>query len=106
VRVVDRPESDCRSSRERSVDGSTRLLKLATARHYLGGKHPSDFGIEPVSGSRGKAARYDLRVIDAFLDRLGGLTPTGDGRVADYGERNVQEEQDELARKIDAARRS
>jgi hypothetical protein len=47
-----------------------RLLTLKEAKAYLGGRHPQLLHVQPAL--RGV---YDIRAIDAALDRLAGLTP-------------------------------
>lgn len=50
----------------------TRLVSAPVAARYLGGERPERFGVTPIEGRRQRL--YDLRAIDAALDRLGGLT--------------------------------
>jgi len=78
---------------------SPRLLTLAEAKAYLGGRHPVSMGIAPVS--RGV---WDIKAIDAALDLRSGLTP----ELAPAGADNdTEDELDQLAKRIaDAPRRA
>lgn len=78
---------------------SPRLVTLAEAKAYLGGRHPVSLGIAPVA--RGL---WDIKAIDAWLDRKSGLVP----ELAHQGAANDKtDEIDDLARRItDAPRRA
>ena len=52
---------------------SPRLVPTATAREYLGGRHPSELGVKPIGNGRGQV--WDLRAIDRALDGIAGLMP-------------------------------
>lgn len=47
-------------------DVAPRLVCLADARKRLGGAHPSAFGVPSIG--KGRAARWDLKAIEARLD--------------------------------------
>jgi hypothetical protein len=76
-----------------------RLIPLAEAKAYLGGRHPVSLGIPPVA--RGL---WDRKAIDAWLDRKSGLEP----QLAVHGAANDEADEIEaLARRItDAPRRA
>lgn len=78
---------------------SPRLLSLAEAKAYLGGRHPVSLGIAPVS--RGL---WDIKAIDAALDLRSGLA----NQLAPAGADNdTEDELDQLAKRIsDAPRRA
>ena len=67
-----------------------RLVPLAEARAYIGGRHPQFLGISPVL--RGL---YDLRAIDAALDQRSGLASLSSGPALQHQAAN--DEEDELA---------
>ena len=50
-----------------------RLIPTADAVAYLGGRHPSEFGLQPIGNGRGQ--RWDIRAINAYLDRKANLVP-------------------------------
>lgn len=52
---------------------SPRLVPLAQAREYLGGRHPAELGVKPIGNGRGQV--WDLRAIDRALDGMAGLIP-------------------------------
>lgn len=64
-----------------------RLVTTAEAIAYLSGRHPSELGLKPIGNGRGQ--RWDLRAIDARLDRIAELVP-------DKGEGPANDDADEL----------
>lgn len=77
-----------------------RLISLAEAKEYLGGRHPVSLGIAPVT--RGL---WDVRAIDAALDRKSGLV--ADSPPAKGAANDAENELEELAGRIaNASRRS
>lgn len=86
---------------------SPRLVRLAEARTLLGGRHPSSFGILPIGGGRGKASRYDLRVIHERLDELSGLSRyTASAQSSGADGALAETELEKLWEKLGAARRA
>jgi len=72
---------------------SPRLIPLAEAKAYLGGRHPVTLGIAPVT--RGL---WDRRAIDAWLDQKSGLV--ADSRPAKGAANDQRDELEELAERI------
>ena len=76
-----------------------RLIPLAEAKSYLGGRHPVSLGIAPVA--RGL---WDIRAIDAWLDAKSGLAADSPPKGA---ANDQQDELEELAGRIaNASRRA
>jgi len=106
VQLVSDPPSQQRTASTTRADDRkipSRLLTLAQARDYCGGKHPSELGIAPMLGS-GKGARYDRRLIDACMDQRSGLN--SQSNEFDDDEISIQMEQAALERNIAVSKRS
>lgn len=80
---------------------SPRLIPLAEAKLYLGGRHPVSLGIAPVA--RGL---WDRKAIDAWLDLKSGLV--ADSPPAQGAANDQTDELEELAQRIavNASRRA